>query len=192
MSVTPAGKTPLEKLVISTAGVFHIFPQPKSHCCDEQPLLRIHQRPNWNHAQTAHQPRLQKSGSDKRMMDSTQADSISKTGNTDTPDHLTRALSPTSAIFCPQVPVLPIFYRDHPIPAHNNPNQSKDLAVTTKKLWRYQRCGRSFSLVLSTTASCFAFRHTFTTAIVQKGTRSTPGTSLARNDGRNSQCQPSR
>src|SRR5208283_596732 len=35
-------------------------------------------------------------------------------------------------------------------------------------------------------------RQTLATAIVQKGTRSTPGTSLARNEGRNSQCQPSR
>ena len=40
--------------------------------------------------------------------------------------------------------------------------------------------------------SPFALRQTLTTAIVQNGTRSTPGTSLAKNDGRNSQCQPSR
>src|SRR5580692_12702691 len=39
---------------------------------------------------------------------------------------------------------------------------------------------------------CFHLRYTLATARVQKGTRSAPGTSLAKNVGRNSQCQPSR
>lgn len=37
----------------------------------------------------------------------------------------------------------------------------------------------------------FDFRHTFATASVHSGTKSTPGTSFPRNDGRNSQCHPS-
>src|SRR5579885_3455943 len=37
----------------------------------------------------------------------------------------------------------------------------------------------------------FVLRQTFATARDQKGTRSTPGTSLMKKDGRNSQCQPS-
>src|SRR5208283_2814447 len=53
------------------------------------------------------------------------------------------------------------------------------------------RCGggswaAGFS-VLATSAMAFALRQTLTTASVQKGTRSTPGTSLAKNDGKNSQ-----
>src|SRR5215472_2063138 len=53
--------------------------------------------------------------------------------------------------------------------------------------WPGSRCPGCAS-----TASCLALRQTLATAIVQKGTRSSPGTSLAKNDGRNSQCHPSR
>src|SRR5271170_827399 len=50
----------------------------------------------------------------------------------------------------------------------------------------YHRPDGSTPTCLSTPAAAFSLRQTLATAIVQNGTRSTPGMSLAKNDGRNS------
>src|SRR5207245_10486738 len=52
------------------------------------------------------------------------------------------------------------------------------------------RSSGSTSITCTAASTRFHFRYTLTTASVQKGTRSRPGTSSAMNDGRNSQCQP--
>src|SRR6266566_1238352 len=52
------------------------------------------------------------------------------------------------------------------------------------------RSSGSTSITRTASSIRFHFRYTLTTASVQKGTRSRPGTSSAMNDGRNSQCQP--
>lgn len=71
---------------------------------------------------------------------------------------------------------------------------------------RFPQCGLSFtlrhqpfggfrsigstSITRTAPSTGFHFRYTLTTASVQKGTRSRPGTNSPMNEGRNSQCQP--